>query len=180
MSWHRTLVRQTKNPRPDGTGLTDRLSDVVGRTRLRYGRFVDVTHRYRVDKDNLAVRRNEVDLTFGSDETYIQLGYLRLNRNIDPAIEDLRDKEELRLAGRVKFRRYWSLFGATVIDLTNQFEDPLSLASGFEPVRHRLGIDYEDDCLTFGVQWRRDYERIGTFRKGSTFALHFSLKNLGR
>ena len=66
------------------------------------------------------------------------------------------------------------------IDLTNQFEDPLSLASGFEPVRHRLGIDYEDDCLTFGVQWRRDYERIGTFRKGSTFALHFSLKNLGR
>ena len=174
--------RLTRSPSlfPIGTGLTDRFSDIVGRTRLRYGRLIDISHRFRIDKSNLAVRRNEVDLTFGSDETYLQLGYLRLNRNIDPAIEDLRDKEELRLAGRVKFRRYWSLFGATVIDLTNQFEDPLSLASGFEPVRHRLGIDYEDDCLTFGVQWRRDYERIGTFRKGSTFALHFSLKNLGR
>ena len=92
----------------------------------------------------------------------------------------MRDKEELRLAGRWKFKRYWSLFGATVIDLTNATEDPLSLASGFEPVRHRIGIDYEDDCLTFGVQWRRDYERVGTFRKGSSFSLHFSLKNLGR
>jgi LPS-assembly protein len=174
--------RLTRSPSlfPIGTGLTDRFSDVVGRTRIRYGRFLDISHRYRIDKSNFAIRRNEVDLTVGSDETYLQVGYLKLNRNIDPAIEDLRDKEELRLAGRWKFRRYWSLFGATVIDLTNKAEDPLSLASGFEPVRHRLGIDYEDDCLTFGVQWRRDYERIGTFRKGSTFSLHFSLKNLGR
>ena len=174
--------RLTRSPTlfPEGTGLTDRFSDVVGRTRIRYGRFLDISHRYRIDKSNFAIRRNEIDLTVGSDETYLQVGYLKLNRNIDPAIEDLRDKEELRLAGRWKFKRYWSLFGATVIDLTNATEDPLSLASGFEPVRHRIGIDYEDDCLTFGVQWRRDYERVGTFRKGSSFSLHFSLKNLGR
>ncbi len=174
--------RLTRSPSlfPEGTGLTDRFSDIVGRTRIRYGRLLDVTHGFRVDKTNFAVRRNELDLTVGSDVTYLQVGYLRLNRNIDPAIEDLRDKEELRLAGRWKFRRYWSIFGATVVDLTNKSEDPLSLASGFEPVRHRIGIDYEDDCLQFGVQWRRDYERIGTFRKGSTFALHFALKNLGR
>ena len=174
--------RLTRSPTlfPEGTGLTDRFSDIVGRTRIRYGRFLDISHRYRIDKTNFAIRRNEIDLTVGSDETYLQVGYLKLNRNIDPAIEDLRDKEELRLAGRWKFKRYWSLFGATVIDLTNATEDPLSLASGFEPVRHRIGIDYEDDCLTFGVQWRRDYERVGTFRKGSSFSLHFSLKNLGR
>ena len=55
----------------------------------------------RLDKDNLAVRRNELDLTVGTDLTYAQIGYLRLNRDITPTIEDLRDKEELRLAGRV-------------------------------------------------------------------------------
>ena len=38
---------------PDGTGLTDRLSDIVGRTSIRYGRFIDLTHRYRIDKGNL-------------------------------------------------------------------------------------------------------------------------------
>jgi len=165
---------------PSGTGLTGRVSDVVGRTRVRYGRLIDITHRYRLDKDNLAVRRNEVDLTLGSEQTYAQIGYLRLNRNIDPTIEDLRDKEELRLAGRVLFHRYWSIFGATVLDLTDESEDPLSLADGFTPVRHRLGINYEDDCLELGVTWRRDYERIGAFRKGSTFALHLALKGLSR
>ena len=91
-----------------------------------------------------------------------------------------RDKEELRVAARVKFARYWSVFGATVLDLTNRDEDPFSLADGFEPVRHRLGLAYEDDCLELGVTWRRDYERLGEFRKGSTFALQIGLKGLGR
>jgi LPS-assembly protein len=165
---------------PEGTGLTGRVSDIVGRTRIRYGRFIDITHRYRLDKDNLAVRRNEIDLTLGTTQTYAQIGYLRLNRNIDPTIEDLRDKEELRVAARILFRRYWSVFGATVIDLTDKAEDPLSLADGWEPVRSRLGIQYEDDCLTLGLTWRRDYQRIGTFRKGSTFALHLAFKGVSR
>jgi LPS-assembly protein len=173
-------LRKDLNIFPEGTGLNDRVSDIVGRTRIRYGRLIDITHRYRIDKTNFAVRRNELDLTIGTQQTYAQIGYLRLNRNIDPAIEDLRDKEELRLAARVLFRRYWSIFGATVIDLTDRREDPLSLADGFQPVRHRLGIQYEDDCLQVGLTWRRDYEQIGAFRRGSTFSLHLALKGLNR
>lgn len=165
---------------PDGTGLTGQVSDIVGRTRVRYGRFIELTHRFRLDKNNLAVRRNEIDFTIGSDQTYAQIGYLRLDRNIDPSVEDLRDKEELRLAGRVLFARYWSLFGSTVIDLTDASEDPLSIADGYEPVRDRLGILYADECLEIGLTWRRDHERIGTFRKGSTFSLHLALKGLSR
>jgi len=165
---------------PDGTGLTDRLSDIVGRTRVRIGRLIDFTQRFRLDKDNLAFRRNELDLTFGTEQTYAQIGYSRLNRDISTAIEDLRDKEELRLAGRIKFARYWSVFGATVLDLTDAQEDPLSQADGFEPVRHRLAIAYEDECLELGVSWRRDYERLGDFRKGSTISFSFALKGLGR
>src|SRR5207248_8118438 len=146
---------------PEGTGLTSQVSDIVVRTRVRFGRLIDITERYRLDKNTLAVRRNEIDLTFGTQQTYAQIGYLRLNRNIDPTIEDLRDKEELRLAGRILIHRYWSIFGATVIDLTDKQEDPLSLANGFQPVRHRLGIEYEDNCLQVGLTWRRDYEQIG-------------------
>lgn len=165
---------------PEGTGLTDRLSDVVGRTSVQYGRLIDLTHRYRLDKDSFAVRRNEIDLTVGSEETYAQIGYLRLDRDIDATVEDLRDREELRLAGRLKFARYWSVFGATVLDLTNAEEDPFSLADGSEPVRNRFGVAYEDDCLELGLIWRRDYERLGEFRKGTTFALQIRLKGLGR
>ena len=165
---------------PQGTGLTDRWSDIVGRTSIRYGRLLDLTHRFRIDKDNFAVRRNEIDLTFGTTQTYAQLGYLKLNRNVDPTIEDLRDIEELRVAGRVLFNRYWSIFGAAVIDLTDRNEDPLSVGDGWEQVRDRLGIQYEDDCLQIGFTWKRDYERIGAFRAGNRFGIHLALKGIGR
>ena len=174
--------RLTREPSifPEGTGLTDRFSDIVGRTRVRFGNLIDLTHRYRLDKGQFEVRRNEVDLTVGTDFTYAQIAYLRLNRDISTAIEDLRDKEELRLAGRWQFHRFWAVYGSTVLDLSDKEEDPLSFADGFEPVRHRLGIAYEDDCLELGVAWKRDYERIGEFRKGSTFSINFGLKGIGR
>jgi LPS-assembly protein len=165
---------------PQGTGLSDPLSDIVGRTTVRIGRVISVVHRFRLDKDNLAVRRNEIDAVFGGSQTYLTIGYLHLNRNIDQSIEDLRDREELRLSGRIKFLRYWSIFGSTTIDLTSRKEDPLSLSDGFQPVRHRLGIFYDDECIELGVTWRRDYDTSTTFKRGNTFLIRVALKNLGR
>lgn len=164
---------------PDGTGLSDRMSDIVGRTTVRYRDFISLTHRFRLDKDRLAVRRNEMDATIGSRSTYAMVGYLRLNRNASSGLEDLQDREELRLAGRVQFARFWSVFGSTVIDLTDAKEDPVSVADGYEPVRHRLGIAYEDDCVTFGLTWRRDYLVAGDARKGNSFQLRLAFRNIG-
>ena len=165
---------------PDGTGLTDRVSDIVGRTVLRFRDFVTLTHRYRLDKDSLAVRRNEVDATIGSRSTYAQVGYLRLNRNIGPALEDLQDREEARVAARLQLAPFWSVSGSVLVDLTDGNEDVLSQADGFEPVRHRLGVAYEDDCLRLGFTWKRDYETTGDAVRGNSFILTFAFKNLGR
>ena len=163
---------------PDGTGLTERFSDFVGRTEVRYRDFLKLVQRFRLDKDNLAIRRAEVDATLGTDRTYVELGYLRLNRNIDLGFEDLQDREELRLAGRVAFADYWSVFGSAVINLTDANEDPTQQSDGFEPLRTRLGVAYADDCLEMGFTWRRDYIELADARSGNSFQLYFSLRNL--
>jgi len=167
-------------PFPDGTGLYGRTSDIVGRTNVRFKNYISFTHRYRLDKDSLGIRRNEIDATVGNTKTYASIGYLRLNRDIGPQLEDLRDREEVRVGGRLQFARYWSLFGSTIIDMTGRREDPASLADGYEPVRHRIGLTYEDDCLTFGFTWRRDYDAQGDALRGNTFQLRLSFRNLGR
>ena len=165
---------------PDGTGLSDRFSDIVGRTTIRYRDFVALTHRFRLDKDGLHVRRNEIDATIGSQATYVMLGYLRLNRDIGFDLEDLQDREEARVGGRAQVARFWSVFGSAVVDLTDRSEDPLSLSDGFQPVRHRVGVNYEDDCLRLGLTWRRDYQDRGDARRGNSYLLTLSFKNLGR
>ena len=165
---------------PVGTGLSSRVSDIVGRTEVRFRDIVKLTHRYRLDKSTLAVRRNEFDATIGSKRTYVELGYSRLNRNISTAIEDLKDSEELRAAARISFKQYWSVFGSGVFALgkaTNQVGAVIS--TGFEPLRTRLGVAYQDDCLELGFTWRRDYFTTGDARKGNTFELHLALRNLG-
>jgi LPS-assembly protein len=165
---------------PEGSGLSEQVSDIVGRTEVRFRDFVSITGRYRLDKDNLLVRENEIDATIGSRKTYILLGYLKLNRDINPTIEDLQNSEEVRVAGRIQFSRFWSLYGSTVIDLTTLAEDPLSYTNGFSPVRHRVGITYEDDCLKIGATWSRYYQNTGDARAGDSFLVSISFKNLGR
>ncbi|MCW1383994.1 LPS assembly protein LptD [Novosphingobium sp. KCTC 2891] len=164
---------------PDGTGLATRVSDIVGRTDVRFRDVVQLTHRFRLDKDTLALRRNEFDATIGSHRTYLEVGYLKLNRNIASSFEDLRDREELRAAGRVAFAKYWSAFASAVINLTNKDEDPTNTSDGFQMLRHRIGIAYADDCLDLSFTWRRDYVTTGDASKGNAFQLSLSLRNLG-
>ncbi len=165
---------------PDGTGLTSRTSDVVGRFTVKYGRLVSLTNRFRLDKDNFEIRRNELDATIGSTRNYIVIGYLRLNRNIAQDLEDLRDREEIRVGGRVQISKKLSAFGSAIVDMTDRREDPTSQADGFDPIRHRLGLEYEDDCLRIGFTWRRDYDATGDAKRGNTFQIRLSFKNLGR
>jgi LPS-assembly protein len=132
-----------------------------------------------VDKDTLAVRRNEFDAVIGNTRSYIEVGYTKLNRDIANDIEDLQDREELRAAGRIAFANYWSLFGSAVVNMTDRREDPLTGSNGFQPLRTRLGAAYEDDCLQIALTWRRDYVALGDVKKGDSFQLRFALKNIG-
>lgn len=174
-------IRLTDKPSlfPDGTGLTDRASDIVGRTEVRYRDFISLVHRFRLDKDSLAIRRQEFDAVIGSQRTYLEVGYVKLNRDISEQIEDLRDREEMRAAGRVAFANYWSLFGSAVVNLTQRSEDPELGSDGFQPLRTRLGVAYQDDCLELALTWRRDYVATGDASKGNSFQIHFAFRNLG-
>lgn len=163
-----------------GTGLSDRFSDFVGRTEVRYRDLLSLTWRYRLDKGSFAVRRNEIDATIGSRATYLLLGYIRLNRNIVPEIEDLQDHTEARVGGRYQFTRFWSAFASAIVDLTSKSDDPFASSNGFDPIRHRIGVQYEDDCLRLGLTWRRDYRDTGDARAGNSYLLTLAFKNLGR
>lgn len=163
---------------PVGTGLSERVSDFVGRTEVRFGNLVSLTHRYRLDKESFIVRRNELDAAIGTARTYVEIGYLRLNRNIT-TVEDLVDREELRAAGRIAFARHWSVFGSGIFSLSSAEDNPFFTLEGFEPIRTRIGIAYQDECMEFGATFRRDFVTAGDALRGNTFQLFFALRNLG-
>ncbi|MFQ3665194.1 MAG: LPS assembly protein LptD [Sphingomonadaceae bacterium] len=162
---------------PDGTGLADRASDIVARFTLRSGRFGSLTQRLRLDKDSLAIRRSELDLSLGSERNFVTVGYLRFNRDIE--LEDLTDQEELRFGGQAALFRYWSAFASFIVDLTSVSEDPATVNDGFQPIRHRVGLIYADECFDFRFTWRRNYVDNLNAPVGSSFTFSFRLRTLG-
>jgi LPS-assembly protein len=164
---------------PPGTGLSDQFSDFVGRASIQIGSRLEIVERFRIDKSNLALRRNEIDAVFGGHQTYFTIGYSKLNRNIN-TIEDLPDNDEFRAGGRLRFARYWYVFASATIDRASKEFDPLVTSNGWRPIRHRLGFGYDDDCLDLSLTWRRDYEETTALKRGSTFMFRVALKNLGR
>lgn len=165
---------------PTGTGLASQVSDITGRATIRYRNLISFTNRFRLDKDNLAIRRNEIDASVGTNLTYFTLSYLKLNRHINAGIEDLQDHQEVRVGGRIQLSRFWSAYGSTIVDLTTKTLDPLSVTDGFSPVRHRLGVAYADDCLTVDLSWRRDFNTTVGAQTGSVFQFRIAFRNLGR
>ena len=164
---------------PDGTGLADRFSDYVGRVELRYHDFLSFTERFRIDHSTFAVHRNEIDTTLGSERTYLEVGYIRLNRQTALSLEDLQDSNELRTAARVAIGPYWSAFGSGVFDLSQSNLLPNQAQSKpFQPLRTRFGVSYKSDCLEVDFTYRRDYITIGDAVQGNSFMIHLSLKNL--
>jgi len=168
---------------PQGTGLSSRTSDIVARATARYGSFLSLTDRIRLDKDTLAVRSNEIDATLGSQQTYLEVGYLRLNRDINPLVEDLRDHDELRLGARVALLKHWSLYGSTTLDLSGNDNNTVinpTVDQTIDPVQSRVGLAYSDDCFEFSVSWRRYFTAVGDARQGDTIQFRLAFKNLGR
>jgi LPS-assembly protein len=163
---------------PEGTGLEDPLSDIVGRISLRAGRLASFTQRFRLDKDSLAVRRSDMDLSLGSGRTFASIGYLRYNRDV--RLEDLPDTEEVRFGSQIALFRYWAVFGAMTIDLTSASEDPFTNNDGFQPIRSRAGFVYQDECFDFRFTWRRNYVNNLNAPEGNAFSFTLRLKNLGQ
>ncbi len=108
----------------------------------------------------------------------LEIGYLRLNRDIPADLKICRTARNCALAGRVAFAQYWSIFGSGVINLTDRGRSHLHLRR-VRTDPHPAGRRLSDDCLEMGLTWRRDYVTSGDAERGNTFQVYFALRNLG-
>lgn len=152
---------------PQGSGISGNFSDLVGRWDISVEGLIELSHRFRLDKDNLAIRRNEIDASVGNSDYRVTIGYFQLNRNRED--EGLEDREEVRATGEFKLQRHWRLFGDITQDLTG----------GRRGVAHGVGLLYRDECLEFSLAWHRSFTEDRDIVPGSSIRFRIRLKHLG-
>ncbi len=151
-----------------GSGLEDNFSDFVGRVNISPSDFVDIAYRFRLDHDDLSLRRSEVTLSGGPDWLRVNLGYLSLDDAPANLNDDVDAREEINAAARFRFGSNWSISTIVRHNLTTN-----------NTISYRFGIDYENECLIFSTRFVRSFTRDRDVEPSSSILFVITLRTLG-
>ncbi|PIR31634.1 MAG: hypothetical protein COV36_07685 [Alphaproteobacteria bacterium CG11_big_fil_rev_8_21_14_0_20_44_7] len=150
---------------PRNTGFEDNASDFVGRVGVNLYNTLDLSYRFRLDKDNLAARRNEVDATLDYSPVMLNLNYLSLDYDL---LDPTDNREEITGNAQVKLDDEWSVLFSGRRNLNDK-----------QNIDAATGIRYEGECVDITASVRREFISDRDFEAGTSFDLKIGLKNLG-
>ena len=165
------LVGQSLRAKKDdtfvsGSGLEDQFSDIVARVQIRPANYLDLVYRARWDKDNLAARRNEVDLSAGTGALRLSADYVFFAAQ---ETGEFAPREELTLSLNAQLSRYWRTHISGIRDLTG---DGAMRSAG-------IGFSYEDECLVFTSELTRTFFRDRDVTPTDAVVFRVTFKTLG-
>jgi LPS-assembly protein len=146
--------------------LADNLSDYVGRVRLQPVDYVDVTYRFRLDKDNFTPNRSELDAQLGPPALNLRVGYLDLTGESNQ--NELSNREELTLRLGSRLTENWSVFVGHRRDLRQD----TSLVT-------QAGVTYQDECFLVQAVAQRSFYSDREIEPENSVFVRFVLKYLG-
>lgn len=156
------------NPFPEGSGLSEQDSDVVGQLDLRFGPKLQLGYGFQLANDNLSSRRHEVDMTSTLGRLTFGARYFYADA-LEGTDLDTR-REQIRNFARVKLDDQWAVFGSTQYDLATETE-------GLR--RFGYGVEYTGQCANFLLSASRRRINESTGDGGTQILLRIGLKNLG-
>lgn len=151
---------------PDGSGLEDELSDIVGRVDVRPFELLDVGYRFRLDKSSLTFRRSDLTLGFGPPRLRFDIQYLRLSDELPE--QDLRRRQEL-VAG-VRLQMLDSL--AVGVRTRRDLEEDRTVSTQY-------GLIYTNPCLVLVAGLEQSFNQRGELDDEVTFQLKVTFRGLG-
>ncbi|MHA1151076.1 MAG: LPS-assembly protein LptD [Alphaproteobacteria bacterium] len=150
----------------EGSGVEDKLSDIVGRVEIKPTYALDLRYRFRIDKDDFSARRNEFDLRIGPPALSLDLGYVFIDP--DAQADEFGGREELAWLLHSRLSKYWSAFGGIRVDIE---ED--------ETREARIGLTYDDECFRIQAVGRRSFFSDREIEPEDSVYVNFVFKHLG-
>jgi LPS-assembly protein len=153
---------------PVGTGLDSYMSDIVGRADISPSNNVVLQYRFRLDHDNLELRRSEVSASLGPRALNLNIGYTFYDKLSPTSPYDAREQVSSTLSTQVS--HYWS---TQIYTIQNLGEEAGPLQSG-------VRLTYDDDCFTLTADAGSRHTTSAVFSVGHYFTLRLVFKTLGQ
>lgn len=122
------------------SGLEGKRSDYVAMLGMSNNSGLAFAARGRFDKDNLAVKRGEVEASHTGKIVQASVKYAYITKQPDYGYA--KDRQEVSLSGSTRFKENWRVFGSGTYDLVS---DTL--------VKAQSGLAYDDECFTYSMAY---------------------------
>ncbi|SDH72649.1 LPS-assembly protein [Roseospirillum parvum] len=151
------------------SGLSGKLSDVVGRLAVRPSDNLNLNYRFRLDRENFAPQFSNLDLNIGPDPLSLGLSHIYLT---ETRIDDTTIDEKHQMSGSLnsRFGQYWEGKVDATYDLRDNHKGWVSVGGA---------LTYEDECFTMRGTVRQSYTSDRDYEDGLSFSLQLILKTLG-
>ncbi len=150
---------------PDGTGLSEQFSDLVGRLSVSPGPLARIDYRFRVNPFDFSTSRQELGFALGPSELRLAGVYTFVGGS-DTA--GGADREQFSVSAASQFSEFWSANTTLSLDVADR-----------QLREVRFGVTYEDECFTFGTVLRRDFTESGSSDGGTSVFVNIGFRNLG-
>lgn len=176
---------------PLGSGVEQRLSDVVGRVVLQPSSYLDLIYRFRLDKSSLGNRSQELGVSAGPPNLRLNGNFLLIPAQKPSAVVTnpvsglnvvYGKREQLSFGIDARVTRYWSLHGSETINLTNSdnivngIVVPQATSTSLYAT---ISAVYEDECMAFIGSLSQSGIRSGDVTPGVSVLFSVVFKNLG-
>lgn len=151
---------------PADSGVNKNFSDYVGRIDLRPSEFLDLSYRFRIDRQDFEFRRSDLFASFGPPRLRFDLGWLRLSD--EPTGLAPRSREELRAGVRLQMTDNLAIAARTRRDLNEG-----------RTVSNLFGLLYTHPCLVLVAGLEQRFTETGDLDEETSFKIRLSLTNLG-
>jgi LPS-assembly protein len=152
-----------------GSGLDEKVSDIVGRVILTPNPFLDVIYRFRLNKDDFAARRQEVAIKGGPASLRATLSFVRIAPVPGTTTSPVQTTDQIGASIAAELTRFWS------VALT----DIRSIGNGGSTINSGIAVTYRDDCFSVVTSVTQSGIRVGDLRPGVSVLLTLIFKNLG-
>ena len=151
----------------DVMGYQGHLSDYVGRIRMNY-KYLDLSYRFRLNRENLAKRRNEVGASVGSNPFRIGVNYLfQGSYTLDN--RQYNEENEIRVWATSQLSKNWKTSGYYRYDLKKN--------GG--PIEYGIQLRYDNECTAVVFDLDKSYARDRNYKGSTSFMVKVFLKTLG-
>lgn len=154
------------NPFDPVTGLGGTRSDVVGGLYLEPNRHFGLASQFRLDNDDLSLRRHELKGWLRAGPLYATATHAMYRPG--PIAGAGANREEVLLGGSLSLTDEWRLFAKARYDLVNN-----------QRVQNSIGIGYYCDCMTARIDYTENYFADRDIEPNRTIRLQIDFKTLG-